>query len=109
MYNSFVYGKVVSSRGVEKCYCDSSVTHPYVEYRIIYPNSQDKDMFKDLPSVFIGKLPTSPNYKVNLGTGLYSIFIQSPLSSFLSFSGRVVFIYYVNWKMEFEKLENEHP
>lgn len=50
----------------QHCYADNSVPHSTYIWRVVYPNPQRDNLFKDLPAAYVGKLPLNENEAVCL-------------------------------------------
>src|SRR5690242_19356621 len=64
----FSYGKVIKQLQHGHCYFDLAVEFPTVLWRVIYSNNSNgntKSLFKDLPSVCIGKLRADGKSKLD--------------------------------------------
>eukprot|EP01132_Coremiostelium_polycephalum_P001152 gene1152-1461_t len=63
----FTYGKVQDIIMSSVCHHDSSVSHPGAHYRAVYPSGAKKEnLFKDLPSSYLGKLVSIDNLPPNV-------------------------------------------
>ncbi|KAH3761254.1 ribonuclease zc3h12d [Pelomyxa schiedti] len=53
----FTYGVVVKFSEMDKCYLDTTCAHPWIRWRVSYPNEDHTNFYKEMPAAYIGKLP----------------------------------------------------